>query len=57
MPKLSKTARASGATGKVKSRGPQRTNQKYQTRRRAQKARCRVCRRVVKHGLEETHCR
>ncbi len=37
MPKLSKTARASGATGKVKSRGPARVNQKYKRGHRAVK--------------------
>jgi len=35
--KISKTARASGATGKVKSRGPQRSNQKYKKGHRAHK--------------------
>ena len=35
--KISKTARASGATGKVKSKGPQRINQKYKKGHRAHK--------------------
>ncbi len=48
MTKLSKTARASGATGKVKSRGPARVNQKYKVGHRAHK--WRVNGKVVKKG-------
>ncbi len=51
MGKLSKTARASGATGVTKSRGPARVRPKNQIGHRAVKGkRCPYCNRNMKRG-------
>jgi hypothetical protein len=56
MAKLSKTARASGATGKAKSHGPARGKAKAQVSRRARKgARCPRCARRMKRGSTVCH--